>query len=203
MKRILSFGISALVVAIAMFAAVPTWANTIPFDASGSGISVNLIITVGAPIGAPGGYNITDVSGDFTDLALGINGAPVTLVPDQGSTSVITYGGKTGSVFTSLDGAWNYDNAAFPAGTPLLFDAFGGILFTLPSGGNTFEVNIAGERGGYEVWASENGAYVINGTTGEPLVATPEPSSLSFLGLGLLALAGLLRNKFPRLVRNN
>lgn len=192
MKKSSLFFVFAMVVTIVALT-FPTSAKADNFSATGNGITVNENITLGAPT-APGVFNITNVSGTFSDAALGITNGTITgLYANQGALNNTCWAGNCGLSYASTDGLWNYDNLYQPGANP--FDAWAGELFTVVFDGMTYEVNVADVGGQLQIWASENGGYVINGTDGEPLTATPEPSSLLLLGTGLLGFAFFVSRK--------
>jgi hypothetical protein len=198
-KRVFSVLAMTLIVIVAVTS--PTIAKADNFSATGNGIVVNENITLGAPTGTDGVYNISAASGSFSDTDLGITNGTITgLYADQGALSTTCWAGSCGQSYTSMDGLWNYDNLFYQsdnsAGNPYPFDAWAGELFNVDDGnGNTYEVNIGGLGSGLQVWATNSGNYVIDGTTGDPLTATPEPSSLLLLGSGLLGMAEMFRRK--------
>lgn len=187
--------------ATALTTAPAAKAGPFTFDATGNGISTTEAITLGSEVGTTGVYNIQSISGTFNDPSAGIfNGTITGLYADHGGTSLTCWGVACGQSYSSSDGLWDYDNLAYlqgnSDGNSLLFDGFAGELFYVASGGNTYEVNIAGLSSGYQVWATDAAAgYIIDGTSGAPLTATPEPSSLLLLGTGLLFLAGVTSRK--------
>ncbi|MGA3069512.1 MAG: PEP-CTERM sorting domain-containing protein, partial [Terracidiphilus sp.] len=186
--------------AMALAIAPAALADQIGFSASGYGATTSQEITLGLLDGVTGVYNIAAISGTFGDPGIGVpDNTPITgLYADQGPLSVTCYDG-CGETYLSKDEKWDYDNLVFlpgnGAGVPLLFDGWGGELFTVDYDGNIYEVNVAAVDGGLQLWASLGGTYVVNGATGVPISASPEPGSLLLLGTGLFGLAFVLYRK--------
>jgi hypothetical protein len=192
-------------------------ANVVTFSFNGSGITASGTLTT-SQTATQGIYDITNISGTFSDTNAGVSGAitglyqPVSYVSD---TSV-------GIAFTSA--GLSYDDTYYPAGNspPLCYDPvthqltypfFGGKLDDF---GVTFDV-----AGGYvgEFWSNGDipgvgvvyAAGLANATTmldnpnaGEGttppgeygnFVTAPEPDTLMLLGAGVLGLIAITERK--------
>ena len=182
MKKIIS-----VVFALATAFAIAPVANagTLSIDLGNRDVKIIGTITLGGSAGN-GMYDITSLTGTFTDTKLGIDDASIgTLVPG--------YGTSTGGVQTSADGSWWYSNLAYNPGATL-FDTWGGPLFNLGSD----EVNIWSVGNGvYEVGVSVTGDYG-DYRDFQYVTVTPEPSTWLMFGTGLLLLAGLAFRKSNR-----
>ena len=136
---------------------------------------------------------------DFTasGSAGGFSGSGVltTSANSDGSYTIssITGPGVTGLLPVQSFG--NNDNLLFP-GSDSLVDA-GGFSFADVMGNTAYRINLYSTAGGYAVHLLDSDGFdqrqdvAFNVTP----VATPEPSSLLFLGTGVLGVAGLLRRR--------
>ena len=175
MKKIISV-VFALATALAVSPAAN--AGTLSVDLANSDVKIIGTITLGASAGN-GMYDITSITGTFTDSKLGIDDAAI-------GSLVSGYGTSTGGVLTSADGSWWYSNLAYDPGTTR-FDTWGGPLFNLgPDDVNIWSVG----NGVYEVGVSVTGDYG-DYRDFEYVTVTPEPSTWLMFGTGLLLLAGL------------
>jgi hypothetical protein len=187
----------ALVVALTFAAAVPARAGTLYWNVSGTGItgSGTLTTTYG---GSPGVFNVTGMTGTFTDNLDSINGVVGDPYPAPGGVVLSPY-----SIF-------DYDQILYlpHSGQPLLLDSAGGLLFDVPDGSSAeyAEVNISGIGSGYELWVAPDpasGSYYPPGWPGNPGYSvqfdvscqTPEP------GTWMLILSGGLLILIPRVLR--
>jgi PEP-CTERM motif len=157
-RRLLS-----LMAVAALMAAPAAWADQFSFSFDGNGVSASGLITVSnsAVSGNPGAYEITDISGNFSDTNVGVSGAitglytPVSYVSDTLATP--------GVAFTT--GGLSYDDLFYPAGDSpaICYDINPVTLLpelTYPFSGGQFDIfgvafNIGGP-GGYvgELWSN-------------------------------------------------
>lgn len=205
----------ATTVLAALSAAVPAQATIVDLHVHGPGIGASLDLTYGAATDAkyPNAYEITGVSGTFTDAGAGIHNAPVIglqpithdapeatnlLAPNDFSRFAVASG-----LSAQSNGFLTFDNLFWPGGSPqtasdypgaggffdiygLMLDLGGGVVADLWSNGSIF-----GSPLDYGV-AVATKSTALNYTGGGVSVSVPEPSSLALMGGGLLGLVGLL-----------
>ncbi len=232
-KRYWNFALPVLLAAAIAVAVTPARAdtlygisftgNTVPTDTKSGTLSGNIIVQVSnTPVpGVPGGYQVTGISGTFTDTSIGLVNAAINgLAPVSGLPSV-NPDGTFPPTGTDLSIPFTYDVLFYPAGnSPVIcppntpggppgYPFSGGVLDIY---GLAFYVN-----GGYSVDLWSNGlvpgapgvAYEVDdATVAGPihpdnmgsavpvsLTATPEPGSMVLLSTGLLGFAGALKRR--------
>ena len=189
MKNIEKFSIALLALAT-VFAITPTaFADTFDFTMIGTGthpaISASGVITATAAGG--GVYDITDITGNFSDPYTGVIG------------SITDPFAATGGVETSPDDLWYYDNLLYMSpGTQFvdnsgwLFDVngFDEVGICGNGSGTSYTEMVSTDQIGYPNWGE---SITVDATN-----AAPEPNSLLLLGTGLVGLAGIARRKFAK-----
>ena len=192
-------------------------ANVVTFSFSGSGITASGTITA-SQSATPGVYDITNMTGTFSDTNIGVSGSITGLyqpVSYESNTSV-------GIAFTSA--GLSYDDTYYPAGNapPLCYDPVTHELTYPFSGGKLDDFGVTFDiSGGYvgEFWSNGDipgqgvvyGAAVANSDTllddpnagsatippGEygNFVTAPEPDTLMLLGAGVLGLVAFTARK--------
>jgi hypothetical protein len=208
------------VVALAGMALVgQAHAGTMPITFSdGAGVSGSLVITFGPGTDAKyptTGFEITSVTGTFTDTKIGIENAAVTslvpinhaatlddppnlLAPDDFSHFAVANGLPAES-----RGFITYDNLFWPGGAPPTASAFDGhgsvldiygLMFTV---GSSTAIDLFSNGIGFGPPGAEFGAVIANHDTlldsvSNIALSTPEPSTWAMMVLGFasLGLAG-------------
>ena len=222
-----------LVAGLAMFAAATVPARgaraqggpTYPFTFSGPGVAGSLVLTFGAAVDAkyPDAYELTRISGTFTDTNNGLNivdasvGAlvPVNYATPEPDNLLAPHDFSRFAVASGLpaqsNGYVTYDNLFWPAGSPqtgsdypphggfldvygLLFDIGGGRVVNFWSNGVTGPgIDIYGISVSTANTALD---YVGGGVTAGPgTQVLPEPESVWLLGVGGAGLVGVLARR--------
>jgi len=210
-----------VIAALAGLAAGQAHANTVGIQLSGAGISGTVVVSYGAATDSkyPGqGFEITSVSGTFSDPGLGIVDAPITSLVPISPTSPLdptnllaphdfSHFAVAAGLPSDNDGFLTYDNLFWPNGAPPTasdFDGAGGFLdiyglmFTL--GGSTvapgtvvdlFDNGVSPTTG-----VNYGGFGVAVATSAETLAyvavgvtaTVPEPSTWAMMILGFAGL---------------
>jgi hypothetical protein len=116
----LSIVASTLAVAVALVAAPAAKADTYSFSVSGGTMTANGIITFDrtTPVpGVPGGYQVTGITGTFSDSSVGLSNAAITGLQSIGLPNVDPIDGTFIPPGRQVDGyPFSFDNIFFPDG---------------------------------------------------------------------------------------
>lgn len=201
-----------------------TRAASINLVFSGPGVNANIALTYGSATDStyPQAFEITGITGTFTDVNNGLNiiNTPITgLVavthdtPEPGNTLAPTDFSRF-AVATGLDpqsnGFLTYSNLYYPTGSPQtafdypaaggLFDIYG-LMFTI-SGSRVVDLWSNGNFSGGGLIPIDYGIAVATSNTALDYLGgvqiTPEPSAAFLVGSGLLGLLAFRRRAVSR-----
>ena len=148
------------VMAVAALMTAPAWADQFSFSFDGSGVSASGVLTVSnTPVSGTSAYEITGISGNFSDTNFNVSGAitglytPISYVSDTLATPSVAF----------TTGGLSYDDLFYPAGDSpaICYDinpTTGLPELTYPFSGGQFDIfgvafNIAGGYTG-ELWSN-------------------------------------------------
>jgi hypothetical protein len=222
--------LSALLVLASVAITPAVKADSFNFSFNGGGLSASGVLTTSnTPVpGVPGAFQVTGITGTFSDSNFGISNAAITGIQATSLPSGINPDGTFVPPGSPGDGfGFSYDNLYYPDGTsPVVCPppAPGDPHEPYPFGGGFLDIYgvLFSVEGGYSVDLWSNGVLPDIGLTygagdsikgsplsvvGEPFSGpgvtfstspVPEPGSLMLLGTGLLGLTGTLARKFRR-----
>ena len=216
--------------AVAPLAAALLWASTVPLTASaatapitisGPGVAASLTLTYGPTTDAkyPGAFEVTGISGTFTDAAAGVSNATVlglvqiTINVPEAANLLAPHDFSRFAVAAGLGpenhGFLSYDNLYWPGGAPQTasdYPAYGGfvdiygLMFRIGGGkvvnfwsNGVFSGPATGPIYGVAVATVDQALDYAGGIS----AAVPEPASaaLLLLGLGVTGLAARQRRR--------
>ncbi len=204
MRHILFYSAAALLLA----ATLPSRAkaDTYNFDFGGPGVSGAVSLTYGTATDAkyPSAFEVTGISGTFSDAALGIVDASITglqalthATPEPGNTLAPADFSRFPVAVGTEHGSISYDNLFWPLGSPQTANSYPphggfmdiyGLLFTI-GGGDVVNFWSNGVFPGdplpdYGVTVATSAAQLDSVPTA--VTATPEPGTLLLLGTGVV-----------------